>query len=87
MVLDQSRERRQRQKFFEEEEHFEYLLKRGLNSIDIADQLIHIMLEVSREGFKNQYPTASDAEIRNLMRAQLDEYEDMKNLRRRRFRG
>ncbi len=87
MELDQTREQRQRQKFSEEEQHFEYLLKRGFNSIDIADHLVHIMLELSREGLKNQYPGASDEEIRKLLRAQLDDYEDMKNLRRRRFRG
>ncbi len=87
MVLEQTREQRQRHKFSEEEQHFEYLLKRGLNSLDIADQLIHIMLEISREGLKNQFPEASAAIIRKLMRAQLDEYEDMKNLRRRRSRG
>ncbi len=87
MVLDQTREQRQRQKFLEEERHFEYLLKRGFNSLDIADHLIHIMLEISREGLKNQYPGASDADIRKLLRAQLDEHEDIKNLRRRRLRG
>ena len=87
MILEQTRELRQRQRFLEEERHFEYLLKHGFNSVDIADRLIHIMLEISREGLKNQYPNASDVELRNLLRTQLTEYEDLKNLRRRKVRG
>ncbi len=81
------RAERQWQKFGEEERHFEYLHARGLTSVEIADRLIHTMLEVLREGIKNQHPNATEAELRMLLKSQLRECEELRALRRRKNRG
>ncbi|MHA1650721.1 MAG: hypothetical protein ACTSYB_11050 [Candidatus Helarchaeota archaeon] len=69
---------RRKKKFQREEEHFNYLLAKGIHPVEMADRLIHFMLDVMRTGFKNQYPNATDEEIDSMMREQFEVYDRLK---------
>jgi hypothetical protein len=58
-----SRVERQRQKFEEEERHYQYLVAKGYTSATIADLLIHNMLEILKVGVGNQHPEFNEIEI------------------------
>ncbi len=73
-----------KEKYRQDQIHFEYLLAKGLHPIEIADNLIHIMLEVMTEGIRNQYPTASNDEISRILRQEIEAYEQLKNRRKKR---
>ena len=76
-----------KEKYRKDQEHFEYLLAKGLHPIEIADNLIHIMLEVMTEGLRNQYPTATDDEVRRVLQQEIDANEQLKVIRKKRYHG
>lgn len=63
--LDRQNEREA--KFRRELEHFNYLKQKGYNSLDIADKLIHEMLETLKYGIKLRNPNANADQIRQKM--------------------
>ena len=72
-----------REKFQREQAHVQRLLFRGLHPVEIADRLIHIMLEVLFEGFKLKYPHLDEQELKLKMREHVLFYDKMKNYRRK----
>jgi hypothetical protein len=68
-----------KEKYRQEQGHFEYLLAKGLHPIEIADDLIHIMLEIMTEGIRMQYPDASNDDILGILRQEIETYERLKN--------
>ncbi len=88
-VLESQEERLNRQvtKFRREREHFQYLIKKGLHPLDIADRLTHNMSVTMRIGLENKYPEASPEEIFAKMRIIMENDLKIKNLRRRNLRG
>ncbi|WP_371802415.1 hypothetical protein [Candidatus Lokiarchaeum ossiferum] len=74
-------------KFQREREHFQYLIKKGLHPIDIADQLIHNMFVSMRIGLEKKYPEATPEEIYGKMKAVIENDLKIKNLRRRSCHG
>jgi hypothetical protein len=74
-------------KYRQEQRHIDYLLAKGLHPIEIADELIHIMLEIMTEGLRNQYPTATDDEILRILRQEIETYEQLKKTRKKRYHG
>ncbi|HUX98198.1 MAG TPA: hypothetical protein VMV49_01470, partial [Candidatus Deferrimicrobium sp.] len=58
-----------------------------LHPIEIADELIHVMLEVMTEGLRNQYPTATDDEILRKLRHEIETHEQLKKMRKKRYDG
>ncbi len=79
----QSRTERQWQKFEEEERHFQYLIAKGYTSANIADILIHNMLEIMKVGIKNQHPEFTEREILVHLREIINADKDLK----KEFRG
>ena len=80
-------ENRRYKKVLQEEEQFDRLIKQGFHSIEIADRLIHMTLEAMREGFKNEFPEASNEELTEMMRKHINLYKKMKQHRRNRVNG
>ena len=60
--------KRRLDKFRQDQAHLEYLQKKGYNSLEIADQLIHNMLETLYISVKVRYPKASDQELKAKLR-------------------
>lgn len=54
-------------KFKRELAHFTYLKEKGYNSLEIADKLIHGMLETLKWGVQSRYPDADAEEIRKKL--------------------
>ena len=65
--LEFDREKERFAKFKRELDHFTYLKKKGYTSLEIADILIHEMLETLRIGIQMRYPNADDEEIKRKM--------------------
>ncbi len=80
-------ENRRYKKFLQEQEQVDRLIKQGFHSIEIADWLIHMTLEAMREGFKNEFPEASNEELTEMMRKHINFYKKMKQHRRNRVYG
>jgi len=76
-----------KEKYRQEQGHIDYLLAKGLHPIEIADELIHVMLEVMTEGLRNQYPTATDDEILRKLRHEIETHEQLKKMRKKRYDG
>ncbi len=76
---------RRYKKFLREQEQIDHMIKQGLHPIEIADNLIHMTLEAMEEGFKNEFPRASNEELMEMMRKQVDFYKKMKHHRRNRI--
>lgn len=74
-------------KFLKEKEHIDRLISRGLHPIEIADRLIHNMLDLMREGYRNEFPNADDEEIFRKMQKQVNLYKKMKHKRRKKIDG
>ena len=62
------RHKRRLDKFRRDQVHFKYLQNKGYNSLDIADRLIHNMLETLYIGVKVQYPEVSEQELKIKLR-------------------
>ena len=60
------------------------LEKKGLKSLEIADNLIHQMFEIMRIGLKNRYPQLSPEELKNKMRDISRREQMIRNKRTRR---
>ena len=71
------------EKFNRNNQHFDYLFAKGMHSIEIADHLIHILLDFMYEGFKNQYPNESKKKIELRMRDVIKNQIKIKNLSRK----
>lgn len=56
------------EKFLRDKQHFDYLKKRGLTSLEIADRLIHNMFVMMRAGLECKYPDSTPQEINEKMR-------------------
>lgn len=76
-----------KRKFQRDDAHFNYLLAKGIHPVEMADGLIHIMLDVMREGFRNQYPRASNEEIDSMMQEHFEAYNRLKIIHRRKVNG
>ena len=74
---------RRKEKFQKDETHINYLLAKGIHPLEITDRLIHIMLELMREGLKNDFPEVNEQEISKKMRDLAKFYENMKSFRKR----
>jgi hypothetical protein len=70
---------RRKEKFQRDEAHINYLLAKGLHPLEITDRLIHIMLDLMREGLKNDFPEANEKEISKKMRDLAKIYKNMKS--------
>ncbi len=81
--MNESRAKRQRQKIDEEERHFRYLAARGYTSTQIADTLIHNLLEAMKVGIKNQHPDFTEEQILLKMRDIITEDKSLN----KKFRG
>lgn len=75
---------RRKEKFQKDEAHINYLFAKGLHPLEITDRLIHIMLDLMREGLKNDFPEADEKEISKKMRDLAKFYENMKSSRKSR---
>ncbi len=76
--MDESRAKRQWQKFDEEERHFQYLAAKGYTSVKIADTLIHNMFEIMKVGIKNQHPDFTEEQILDQLREIITEDKSFK---------
>lgn len=79
---ENDREKRMFSKIIKEQEHCNRLNERGMDNLTIADQLIHIMMEVLEEGFKARFPDKDDDFIRLKMRDHVLKMEKIKQGRR-----
>ena len=64
--------------------HFEYLKKKGLTSLEIADRLNHEMFETMKIGLKMKYPNDSEEFILQKMREIAELNIKIKSCRKRR---
>ncbi len=88
-ILESKDERFNRRisKFRREWEHFQYLIEKGLHSLEIADRLNHVMFTTMQVGLINKYPDASKEEIREKMKQIIENDIKIKKLRRRKSHG
>lgn len=78
-------ERRQylRDKFKRDQEHINYLFAKGYTSFQIADQLIHYMIQGLRQSIINEEPNLTEDQINLKMRENIIEYDRIKRPKRR----
>ena len=77
------RHQRQLEKFQLEQRHFEYLKKKGLTSLEIADFLIHQMFEMMESGLKNRNPNLTTEQLKQEMRKISERELQIRNKRAR----
>lgn len=88
-VIESKDERLNRRvsKFRRDWEHFQYLVKKGLHPLDIADRLNHNMFVSMQIGLKSKFPEASLEEIHDKMKIMIENDHKIKKLRRRKSNG
>ncbi len=67
-------------KYQKEQDHIQKLLEKGFHPIEIADRLIHLVLQTMAEGYKNDHPHLTETEILSKMRTQLAFYKRLKRV-------
>ncbi len=69
--MSKIRHQRIAQKFAEEQAHIQYLLQQGWHPLDIADQMMHHLLELLRESIFQQHPEWTEDQIIQEMRRRV----------------
>lgn len=68
----QERGRRIREKYEVEQKHIQYLLNKGLSSLEIAEQMLDYMVTLLREGIKQNHPEWDDRRVLEEMRKAIE---------------
>jgi hypothetical protein len=82
-----SRAQRRKEKFLLEIKHFEYLKRRGLTSLEIAESLIHNMFVAMEEGIRQKDPNITTQELSQRMREISERELLIRNKRKRSTHG
>ncbi|MHA1144251.1 MAG: hypothetical protein ACTSRW_05895 [Candidatus Helarchaeota archaeon] len=63
--------KQRKNKFLREMHHLQRLEEKGFHNLEIADRLIHGLIDLMQQGVRNQHPGASEKQINQILKEEI----------------